>query len=437
MGPSEHFFIKETRAMRFSVVVGSIGLYLVSGCSSEGLAPGQSDDLLPPPAAEEGVQLSMVSTVEPGQEIERCKFYQVPPGGLNVNRTTVRYVAGSHHVLLHRTEYTAIPTTTRNGAPAPVADANGVFDCAEGATADWEVSGIVGGAQSAHAAAAAPFPPGVANKLAPGTVLLINTHYLNATSKPLTAEARINLYTIPDSAVTIEGGQLFFYNPFIRLHAQSTGSARMSCPITQDITVMSGQSHMHKRGTDYVANLTETVNGAPTQIYESHDWENVPVASWENGLALHQGQSIDYTCFYRNSENREIIQGQTTKDEMCMFVGSYYPRNRELEQCRLFSSGSGATFIGSGTADGATTLQCFRSAGTSQDQTARRTVFFGCIVDSCAPIANEITSYVNCQLSPSNGCASSCDGTNPSACSECQLAACGESITALSRASCN
>jgi hypothetical protein len=424
--------------MRISVIVGSVGLYLLSGCSSEAPASGPSDDLLPPPTGEQGVQLSMVSTVDPGQEIERCKFYQVPPEGLNVNRAVVRYVPGSHHVLLYRTEYSSIPTTMQNGAPAPVPDANGVFDCADGATADWKVSGVVGGAQSAHAPDTASFPAGVANKLAPGTILIINTHYLNATSKPLTAEARINLYTIRDEDVTTEGGQLFFYNPFIRLRPQSTGSARMSCPITQDITVMNGQSHMHKRGTDYVANLTDTVNGALTQIYESHDWENVPVASWETGLSLHAGQSIDYTCFYQNTENREIIQGLTTKDEMCMFVGSYYPRNRELEQCQLFSAGKGATFIGSGTTDGASTLQCFRAAGTSEDQTARRTAYFGCIVDSCAPIATELTGYVNCQLSASgSGCATACDGTNSTACTDCMLASCGDSIAALNRASCN
>jgi hypothetical protein len=359
---------------------------------------------------------------------------------LNVNHATVRYVAGSHHVLLYRTDYTSVPTTTRSGAPAPVPDENGVFDCADGASADWEVNGVVGGAQSAKASDAASFPPGVAVKLTPGMILVVNTHYLNVTSAPLRAEARINLYTIPDKDVTTEGGQLFFYNPFIRIHAQSTAAARMSCPITQDITLVNGQSHMHKRGTDYVANLTETVNGTLNPIYESHDWENVPVSSWQPGMALHQGQSIDYTCFYQNGENREITQGQTTKDEMCMFLGSYYPRNRELEQCQQLVPGQGATFIGTGTADGAKTLQCFRSAGMSQDQSARKATYFGCVVDSCPAIATPLTAYVKCQLASSGAagvCASSCDGTNPTACSECMLAACGDSINALSTVPCN
>jgi hypothetical protein len=410
------------------------------GCASEAPVAGGNDDLLPPPATDQGVQISMVSTIAPGQEIERCKFYQIPPQGLNVNRATVRYVPGSHHVLLYRTDYTSLPTTTRNGAPAPTPDENGVFDCGDGATADWAVTGVVGGAQSAKAPDMASFPPGVAVKLAPGTVLVVNTHYLNVTSGPLRAEARINLFTIPDKDVTTEGGQLFFYNPFIRLHPESAGSARMSCPITEDITLINGQSHMHKRGTDYVANLTETINGTPSQIYESHDWENVPVASWQPGMALHQGQSIDYTCFYQNAENREIIQGLTTKDEMCMFLGSYYPRNRELEQCQQLVQGQGATFIGSGTNDGATTLECFRSAGMSQDPSARKGIYFGCVVDSCAGIATPLTAYVKCQLANSGAagdCASSCDGTNPTACTDCMIAACGDSISALTKAQCN
>ncbi|MET0595170.1 MAG: hypothetical protein ABW133_20890, partial [Polyangiaceae bacterium] len=68
-----------------------------------------------PPPADQGLQLKMVSTIAPGQEIERCKFFQVPAEGMNINSAVVRYVPGSHHVLLYRTSYTSIPTTTREG----------------------------------------------------------------------------------------------------------------------------------------------------------------------------------------------------------------------------------------------------------------------------------------------------------------------------------
>ncbi|HMJ52844.1 MAG TPA: hypothetical protein VK540_12235 [Polyangiaceae bacterium] len=251
--------------------VGSVaGVWLLMGCSSaDPQSPppggGDNDTLLEPPAAGQGLQLKMVSTILPGQEIERCKFFQVPAEGLNVNSAVVRYVPGSHHVLLYRTSMKSIPTVVRSGTPLAV-DENGVFDCAEGAAADWDVTGVVAGAQSAKAKNAATFPPGVAAKLDPGTVLIINTHYLNASGNPLIAEARLNLYTLPEKDVVQEGGFLFFYNPFIRVPARSSASSRMRCTLSDDITLISAQSHMHRRGVGYTANVVEPSDGSLTQI---------------------------------------------------------------------------------------------------------------------------------------------------------------------------
>ena len=73
-------------------------------------------------------------------------FYRVPAEGLYVNREEIRYTPGSHHVLVFKTPYTEVPTTTLRGETV---DTRGVFDCGEnGATADWDVVGVAGGAQS-------------------------------------------------------------------------------------------------------------------------------------------------------------------------------------------------------------------------------------------------------------------------------------------------
>ena len=410
--------------MRLHYVVSAMGVWLMMGCSSaDGIAPpesGDPNDLLSPPPAGQGLQLKMVSTILPGHEIERCKFFQVPAGGLNVNSAVVRYVAGSHHVLLYRTSHTSIPTVTRNGQALAV-DENGVFDCAEGAAADWDVTGVVAGAQSPKAKNAATFPPGVAAKLEAGSVLVINTHYLNASSKPLVAEARLNLYTLAEKDVVHEGGFLFFYNPFIRIPARSAAASRMMCTLSQDITLISAQSHMHRRGVGYVANLVEPAGGGSTQIYESHDWEDVPIAEWSPGMSLRKGQSIDYTCQFQNPEDRQVRQGATTKDEMCMFLGTYYPRNEELESCGISTAGAGATFIGTGTADGKTTLQCLNKYGGDEDPGN----LYGCVQDSCAAIGVQVTAHLTCQITATgkNGtCEAACSGGNAEACGACMNA---------------
>jgi hypothetical protein len=396
---------------------------------------GNHDDLLEPPPVGQGLQLKMLSTIQPGQEIERCKFFQVPATGLNVNSAVVRYLTGSHHVLLYRTSYTSVPTATRDGK-APAIDENGVFDCAEGAAADWEVNGVVAGTQSSKAKNAATFPPGVAAKLAPGTVLVINTHYLNASSSPLVADVRINLYTLADKDVKEEGGFLFFYNPFIRVPARGTASSRMRCTLPEDITLVSGQSHMHRRGVGYIANLVDPADGSLAPLYESHDWENVPISEWSPGLALSKGVSIDYTCQYQNSEDRQIAQGGTTKDEMCMFLGNYYPRVPELENCGFSTAGHGSTFIGTGAADGKTTLECMAKYGGSDDTTAE---LYGCVQDSCPAIGEQLTGHLACQFtapSERGACGAACNGGNGDACQACMQSACGAAAGALATAAC-
>src|SRR4029450_7881858 len=105
-----------------------------------------------------------------------------------------------------------------------------------------------------------------------GSVLMMNTHYLNASTKALETDARINLYLIPKSQVQRESGIISFYTPFTHVPGQSRASARMSCPIRKDITLLNGQSHMHKRGVDYVAYLTDGEGTRLERRYKLQEW---------------------------------------------------------------------------------------------------------------------------------------------------------------------
>src|SRR5262249_43691491 len=147
----------------------------------------------------------------------------------------VRYTPGSHHVLIYTTPYTSIPTMDIHGNTV---DTSGVIDAPRGGTADWKIDGVIAGSQSADAPPVVDhLPPDVAVKLAGGTVLLMNTHYLNTSQKPLQVEARINLYTVPAAQVTQEAGVLFYYDPIIRVPGNASAYAEMSCPVTSDITL--------------------------------------------------------------------------------------------------------------------------------------------------------------------------------------------------------
>lgn len=405
-------------------------LWGLGGCQSEpatpepGPEPMQMLPPLEPPAAGQGQQYKMLSELQPGQEIERCQFVVAPPEGLNVNHDQVRYTPGSHHVLLYLTHYPQVPTVDLHGKTR---DTSGVFDCAQGATADWSVSGVIAGAQSFSGGSMVSLPPDVAVKVPGGAVMLMNTHYLNAGTKPLTAEARVNVYTIPDGQMKQEGGVLFFYNPVINIPAGGSSTARMSCQVPSDLTVTNIQSHMHRRAVNYEAFLYDK-SGQRESLYTNNDWENVPVKKFEPGKAVAKGSVFDYHCDYKNQEAHDIRQGPSTRDEMCMLIGSYYPRNPELENCNR------PTWYGSGNKSCNLSLGCAVAALGSND--------FGnvldCISDSCESVGKPLTDALFCILEQSgSGCRDKCQGPGPGGdCQACIAAACQPLTDACKAATC-
>jgi hypothetical protein len=380
---------------------------------------------LDPPAAGKGIQLKMVSTIAAGQEIERCQFFQAPPEGLNINDQEVRYTAGSHHVLLYLTPYKTIPTVDNHGKTR---ETGGVVDCAQGASDDWRVSNVLGGAQSPSGGAFASFPPGVALKVPGNAVLLMNTHYLNAAPKDLLAEARINIYTIPDAEVKTEGGMLFFYNQIIRVPAQGQASARMRCPVSKDITVINVQSHMHRRAVNYVAQRLDAQAQLVDTLYTNTDWENVPIKTFAPGLVLPAGNFLDYRCDYQNHEDHDILQGPSTRDEMCMLIGSYYPRDDRTGFC------IDATYVGGGSTSCGQSLSCVQTALLLQDEAK----FYSCVAESCPGAAAALTSAVKCYVSRGgSSCKRACSSPADSGCIDCVLKACQPLESTCNKTSCN
>jgi hypothetical protein len=403
-------------------------LALLGGCASElpPADPGVDPRTLPPidpPLAGQGFQYTMTSEIAAGQEIERCQFVVAPPEGMNVNHDAVRYTPGSHHVLLYLTRYKTVPTVDGNGKSR---DTSGVFDCAQGATADWEVTGVIAGAQSFSGGSMVALPPDVAVKIPPGAVMLMNTHYLNASPTPVSAVARINVYTIPDSQMKQEGGVLFFYNPIISIPAGGTATAHMRCALDSDITVTNIQSHMHRRAVNYEARLIDKAGQLVESLYANTDWENVPVKTFAPGKLVPSGSALDYQCDYKNNEAHDIQQGPSTKDEMCMLIGSYYPRKPGIDGCNR------PTWYGNGNQSCNASLGCAIGALGSGDFSQ----VIECVSKSCDSVGKELSDALFCVLRQSStGCKDKCQ-TPAGDCQACIAMACQPLTDACKAATC-
>jgi hypothetical protein len=412
-------------------------MWLVLGAGCGGGDPAVHALAPPPPG--EGVQIKMTSTLEAGLETERCMFYRVSSEGLYVNRQEIRYTPGSHHVLVFKTPYTDVPTTTIRGETI---DTSGVFDCgANGATGDWEVQGVAGGAQSAAG------PPGIeglpadtALKIDGGSLLLVNAHYLNASDRALDAEIYINFYTIAAAQVTREAGIFFMYDPFIHVPAQAASVAREVCTVSKDVTLVNAQSHMHARGVGYVADLVDASGARLQQLYTTTTWQHVVSKRMDPPVQISAGQMIDFRCNYTNNETHMVSQGRTTRDEMCMFIGLYYPRDTKSEICSMTDDWSGrylgASWIGNGTAGGLATAACLQAA---TQQTAAMGDFDGCVVNACPAISAETSTAARCLASRGLGqCPTECAGTTITAeCRACVVGICTPAMMALAATACS
>lgn len=387
--------------LRGSLVCLSALVLVSAGCKEEESDPPGEDVLLEPPAEGEGVQYRMVTKIEAGTEVEQCQFFRAPPEGLNINSDDIRFTDGSHHVLLYLTPYTEVPTENDAGEAI---DNSKPFDCSEGVQFDWTIQTLVAGSQNADGGSIVDFPPNVAMKVPGDAVLLMNVHYINAQSEAIEPEVRINVNTIPDEEVEIEGGLLFWYNAFIKVDPMGEGTARMSCEVASDITLRNVQSHMHRRGADYAATLLPP-EGSPDVIYENTKWEGVPVKRWEEGLAVEAGTRIEYFCGYQNAEDRTVWQGPRSTDEMCMFIGSYWPVRPETSLCATDpadvqnTQNLAAEWVGNGDSTCGQTLACIQTIDPEEDFLHGLT---DCILASDPGESKYVSDGVRCLLTHAN-----------------------------------
>lgn len=377
---------------------------IVAACSSSSSAPsgGSGGTMLDPPASGQGIQLKMSTSIAASTEDERCQFVQTTDD-MWVNQQVIRYTPGSHHFILWRTPYTSIPTSDTSGNHV---DTSAVFQCPNGPPGSWLVDGLLGGAQSPDQPTfGGDFPPGVAIHIPAESILIMDLHVLNASTSPLDVTVLMNLDTIPQSQVKQEGGIYFFYDPFIRIPANGKSSARMSCPVPDDVTLVNGQTHMHKQGLGGVVNLEDGSGKSLQQLYQTNLWSDPPVTVWHAPpMNLQAGQQIDYQCNYQNPGDTDILQGLSAKtNEMCVWTGAYYPRNTAFEYCNgsggWANLGKAATFIGTGAADGPTTMSCLNGAVGAAMTPNFSDVFYGCVVDSCPAVAKPMTAVIRCAQS--------------------------------------
>lgn len=264
-------------------------------------------------------------TVNPGQELIMCQDFDNPFGGQDaaIVDTESDMTSGSHHLHVFYGSDTPAQKT--------------IAPCAN----PLEFRSLLHIAVAPHFEV--QYPAGMAARLRGSLGLRLQSHYINTTTDPIQAQVTVNLKKTDPS--TIQNWVAQFYYDRIQLSippgANQTVTTSCTVPGTYGkIGLLSALSHMHSRGTHFVASTSTGV-----KLIETDDWEGGSPTVYDPPVMLSPGDSVSWTCTYNNTTGHTLNFGDSAvNNEMCIYIARFYssPDGNDIECQSPYAQGVGA-----------------------------------------------------------------------------------------------
>jgi hypothetical protein len=392
----------------------TIPLLLLTCCSSS--------PEIAPRGGPSGAHYTFTFTTAPGKETHYCQYMKMPesPSG-EVLVTGYDWTwQDMHHWGLYRTT-SDLPAGVSLDTP---------FDCfAPGAMKYAAPAALQLAAGDVREQS---FPEGTAFAFKSGEIVVFQAHTLNTTTADIHPSIDLTV-KLGDPAVTPNRlGLIQFYDPYIYVPAHTQAQAHMRCEIPRDMTLVQSTTHQHTRGTGVDVLLDPADGSASQPLLSNPDWEHPSTSTklW----TLEKGSHISTSCSYLGDDH-DVIQGQDKQDnEMCMFVGYYYPAIEDgatFEICAQtpLPGGVGDGY-GTGKKSCSESLSCIQTCppGDAPNFTDGRidvgACWQRCLVDSCESAAAPLDALGYCVRSH---CADACSGGD---CASCVAASCSSQYSA-------
>jgi len=332
-------------------------LFTLAGCPAE---PDPEVPVTPEnlqaPAQGQGFQFrTHLFQVNAGEEVQDCYFFKIRDlarqGGLpedepvNLHRIQMVQREGSHHMNLFRVK-TIHGLDPNAGISRGL---NGQGECFKSPNwADWP---LVANTQ-ADGEVDWTFPEGVANVFQPDEWIMLQTHYVNATSQktPDQAEVAINWHTIPKEKVVHQMGTLFATKQSVRVcKSNPTPEYSGTCQFknaNQEVNIIGANGHFHGRGKTFDMYAWDGVSiakpGDDARFYRSESWDEPPMMrSPELDLKVQPGGGVFYSCGYQWRPPPDEIGGckalddaDKSEDKDCCYT--FGPIVEKNEHCNIF-----------------------------------------------------------------------------------------------------
>ena len=294
------------------LVMGSL---LLLGCASQSESP--FIDGFDPPAPKDGeIQIiaPAVRDVAPGADITVCAYIddRVATDTDIVAYNGYQSRVGGHHVILYAVQQQ---------------QAANAHECTE--------DDMINARYLAGSGADTPpaeLPENVVFRIPANTQLMIQTHWINATDKPLDGQGAFNLeVTAPTPAHQM--AQLFTIVNTSFTVPVGEGKASTECTVEQNMNVFTLGAHMHEWGTHASITHTPAAASSGTMIYD-HGWTEEDVFDPPRNnypttqpLKLAVGDKFRIDCSYNNTTGGPL----PFPSEMCVAWTYAYPMTRQID----------------------------------------------------------------------------------------------------------
>jgi hypothetical protein len=313
----------------------------MAGLVAAGCGGSADDVLLDPPVAGQGFQLNVPKfDVAAGDEVQSCYFFSVPgPAGQDVWVDHFKLAAntGTHHMNIFRVK----TVVELGGQPGDVVvSKNGVGPCFKSSNwADWP---LVANTQDGGQTIDWTLPSGVGQRFTGGELLMVQIHFVNATTQttPQGGRGAANFYTIA-AAPAMEMGTIFATNQNIRVCPGETNKpfeTHCRTPMT-NATIIAANGHFHSRGVEFTMNVVDPLGNdmLPQPFYTSTAWNEPPMIRGLD-VKIPDGGGVSWTCEFSadaSSCGNPLDQccftfgGKVETQEHCNAFIYYYPKTSD------------------------------------------------------------------------------------------------------------
>jgi hypothetical protein len=305
-----------------TVLAFTVALAVTSCSSSPKTSNG--DVVLDPPPAGMGFQLGTPSfDVPAGTEVQKCYFFTVPGTGtapIWISRTDATQNPGSHHFNVFRVK----TVVNLNGNNGDLVDGGQCWISSN--WADWPLVTNLQESSPGHNEVDWKLPDGVAYQFTPGEKLMLQIHYVNATTQqtPGKGKALVNFWNYTGSGTPMELGTVFATNQNIRIcPGDMDVKFNTTCRFarTGPVTILGANGHFHSRGVEFDMNAVDANNNPMgSNFYTSMVWNDPPFNTALN-VQVPQNGGVGWTCAY-NYEKPAAACADPTKNNCTVSDGT-------------------------------------------------------------------------------------------------------------------